>query len=58
MEKVYQMIKMKDVAGAQELLDEHIQGAKELMLSTLLQREQNNFIWLKSGGLKPKPRKL
>ena len=39
-EKLYQMMKMKDVAGAQELLDEHIQGAKELMLSTLLQREE------------------
>jgi DNA-binding GntR family transcriptional regulator len=39
-EKLYQMMKMEDVAGAQELLDEHIQGAKELMLSTLLQREE------------------
>ena len=38
-EKLFQMIKAKDVAGAQELLQEHIQGAKELMLSTLTQEE-------------------
>jgi DNA-binding GntR family transcriptional regulator len=39
-EKLFQMIRAKDVAGAQELLYTHIQGAKELMLSTLSQEEQ------------------
>jgi DNA-binding GntR family transcriptional regulator len=39
-EKIFQMIKAKDIAGAQELLHMHIQGAKELMLSTLSQEEQ------------------
>jgi DNA-binding GntR family transcriptional regulator len=39
-EKIFQMIKIKDVAGAQNLLHEHIQGSKELMLSTLTRDEQ------------------
>jgi DNA-binding GntR family transcriptional regulator len=39
-EKLFQLIKSKDIEAAQELMKEHIQGAKELMLSTLSQGEQ------------------
>jgi DNA-binding GntR family transcriptional regulator len=38
-EKLFQMIVAKDVAGAQDLIHAHIQGAKELMLSTLSPEE-------------------
>jgi hypothetical protein len=37
-EKLFQMIKMRDVAGAQNLLHKRIQEAKETMLSTLFIR--------------------
>jgi DNA-binding GntR family transcriptional regulator len=33
--KLFQMIKAKDVEGAQELLREHIQGAKEINLLSI-----------------------
>ena len=39
-EKLFQLIKSKNVKEAQDLMSEHIQSAKELMLLTLLQGEQ------------------
>jgi DNA-binding GntR family transcriptional regulator len=41
-EKLYELMKSKKIKDAQDLMQEHIQSAKQLMLSTLSQGEERN----------------